>query len=65
MGFREKLKDEIRAVAKVHHVWVNTICLTGALLGYNVLSVVRRYLGQGGLLRLFLLPLPEQEKENP
>jgi hypothetical protein len=49
---------------EVHHVWVTTICLTGALLGYNVLSVVRRYLGKGGLLRLFLSPLPEQGKEK-
>jgi len=50
--------------ADIHHVWVNAICLSGALLGYNVLSVVRRHLGKGGLLRLFLSPLPEQAKEN-
>jgi len=50
--------------AEVHHVWVNTICLTGALLGYNALSVVRRHLGQGGLLRLFLSPLPEEPGAN-
>jgi len=50
--------------AKGHHVWVNSICLSGALLGYNVLSVVRRHLGQGGLIRLFLTPLPEQPEKN-
>ena len=50
--------------AEVAHVWVNTICLTGALLGYNALSVVRRHLGQGGLLRLFLSPLPEEPGAN-
>jgi hypothetical protein len=44
----------------IHHVWVNTICLSGALLGYNALSVVRRHLGEGGLMRLFLSPLPEE-----
>jgi hypothetical protein len=44
--------------ADVYHVWVNTICLSGALLGYNVLSVVRRQLGEGGLIRLFMSPLP-------
>ena len=32
----------------------NTICLSGALLGYNMLTVIRRYLGEGGLLRLFM-----------
>jgi hypothetical protein len=48
--------------AEIHHVWVNTICLSGALLGYNALSVVRRHLGEGGLIRLFLSPLPEESK---
>lgn len=48
--------------AEVHHVWVNTICLTGALLVYNALSVVRRHLGEAGLIRLFLSPLPEESK---
>ena len=52
--------------AEVHHVWVNTICLSGALLGYNALSVVRRHLGEGGLIRLFLSPLPEKSRaEEP
>jgi hypothetical protein len=48
--------------AEVHHVWANTICLSGALLGYNALAVVRRHLGKGGLIRLFLSPLPEESK---
>ena len=48
--------------AEIHHVWVNTICLTGALLGYNALSVIRRHLGEGGLIRLFLTPLPEESR---
>ena len=46
--------------ADVHHVWANTICLSGALLGYNALSVVRRHLGNRGLIRLFLSPMPEE-----
>jgi hypothetical protein len=44
--------------ADVHHVWANTIGLSGALLGYNLLSVVQRHLGEGGLIRIFLSPLP-------
>lgn len=43
---------------EIHHVWVNVIGLSGALLGYNALSVVRSHLGEGGLLRMFLTPLP-------
>ena len=44
--------------AEIHHVWINAICLSGALLGYIVLSVVRSHLGPGGLLRMLLAPLP-------
>ena len=56
-GFGPSLIAVIRG-AHLHHVWVNTLCLSGALLGYNVLSVVRQHLGEGGLRRMFLEPLP-------
>jgi hypothetical protein len=46
--------------AEAPHVLVNTICLSGALLGYNVFSVVRRQLGEGGLAKLFLSPIAEK-----
>lgn len=45
-----------------YHVWANTLCLSGALLGYNALSVVREHLGEGELLRIFTSPLPEETK---
>lgn len=44
--------------ADAAHILVNTFCLTIALLGYNALAVIRKYLGTGGLLRFFLSPLP-------
>jgi len=50
--------------ADIHHVWINTICLSGALLGYNILAVIRQHLGDGGLLRPFLTPLPEEPKQK-
>lgn len=50
--------------AEVHHVWVNVICLSGALLGYNALSVIRRHLGEGRLIRMFFLPLPEESRPS-
>jgi len=50
--------------ADVYHVWVNTICLSGALLSYNLLSVVRKRLGKGALLRMFSTPLPEGSGES-
>ena len=42
----------------VYHVWANTLCLSGALLGYNAISVVRQHLGEKGLRRIFTSPLP-------
>jgi len=48
----------------IHHIWANALCLSGALLGYNVLFVVRRNLGERGLLQMFLSPLPEETKDN-
>lgn len=46
--------------AEVHHVLANTICMSGALVGYNALAVVRRNLGKGGLIRMFMSPLPSK-----
>ncbi len=57
-GFGPALSAIYRS-ADVHHVWANTICISAALLGYNALSVVRRQLGGGVLLTLFLAPLAE------
>jgi hypothetical protein len=37
----------------VYHLWANSVCITGAILVYNALSVVRHHLGEGGLARLF------------
>ena len=58
-GFAPSLRAVFHHV-DIYHVWVNAICLSGALLGYNILSVIRRHLGEGGLIRLFLSPLPEE-----
>lgn len=57
-GFGPALTAAFRH-ADAPHIWANTICLSGALFGYNVLTVVRRHLGEGGLARLLLSPLPE------
>lgn len=39
------------------HIWANAICVTAALLFYNVLSALNRHLGRGGLIGFFLSPL--------
>jgi hypothetical protein len=44
--------------AKLPHVLATTLCLSGALLAYNGLALIRRHLGPGGLLKLFKTPPP-------
>jgi len=38
------------------HLWANIICVTGALLFYNLISVLNRHLGTSELARVFLSP---------
>lgn len=49
------------------HILVNAMCISGALLVYNALSVIRRYLGDKPLFKLFLVPLPPpaEHSESP
>jgi hypothetical protein len=46
----------------VKHVWLNTICLSAALLSYNMLSVIRKHLGKAAMLNMFMTPLPEDDE---
>jgi hypothetical protein len=57
-GFAAALAAGLRE-EDLHHVLANTICFSGALLGYNLLTVIRQHLGEGGLLRLFLKRRPK------
>ncbi len=58
-GFGPSLRAVLQH-AEIHHVWANAIGLSGAVLGYNALAVVRRHLGERPLFRLFLSPLPRE-----
>lgn len=56
-GFVPSLEN-VFAKAETSHVVANTIALGGALLVYNVFSLIHGHLGEGGLVRLFLSPPP-------
>ena len=45
-------------------VWANTVCLGWALLGYNVLSALRRRFGEKWLIRLFFARPAGQREET-
>jgi hypothetical protein len=56
-GFVASLLNVLRH-EDVPHVLANTLSTTGALLVFNALTVVKRHLGEYGLARMFLAPLP-------
>ena len=49
--------------ADMPHIWANTICLSGALLVYNALAVIQQNIGERGLLRIFMSPIPKESAE--
>lgn len=63
-GFFAALAESYEA-EDAHHVLVNTIVITWALLVYNLLTVIRRHLGEGSLVRIILQPLPEARPKVP
>lgn len=50
--------------ADMPHVWTNAIVLSGALLVYNAMNIIRLNLGEGGLRAVFLSPPPKRETKR-
>jgi hypothetical protein len=48
----------------IRHVWATAAAVTVALLAFNMLFVVRRHIGEGGLLAMFTAPLPQETGED-
>src|SRR5690349_16195507 len=46
------------------HVWANTICIAGALITYNFLTLLRLCLGPNGLRKILLSP-PVKPVDQP
>jgi len=61
-GFGAALTAEWQQ-ADTYHILLNVICLSAALLSYNMLSVVRKRMGKGALLQMFLSPLPREREK--
>jgi len=49
----------------VYHVWAGTIAVGGALLVFNVATILREHLGRRGLRRLFFVMPREELKKHP
>lgn len=49
--------------ADIYHVWLNLICVSSALLFYNILSVIHKNLGTKAIIQMFITPLPKEESK--
>ena len=47
----------------IYHVWLNFICVSGALFFYNIFSVIQRNLGTKAFIKIFITPLPEEDNK--
>jgi hypothetical protein len=62
-GFIDSLLNVFSHV-NIYQVYVNSICVAGALLVFNFLSLLNRYLGEGGIGKILIKPFPEPHKET-
>jgi hypothetical protein len=60
-GFFNALKN-LANDANMYHIWVNIICVFGALFFYNFGSFLLKYLGKGGMMELLFSPYPNENK---
>jgi hypothetical protein len=63
-GFIPSLLQVVRH-EDLPHILAAAIGVTGALLVFNTMSVIRRHVGNRGLFELFLSPLPEEKRDEP
>ena len=56
-AFKNLLND-----ANMYHIWVNIICVFGALFFYNFGSFLNKQLGNGGIMDMLSSPYPEANK---
>jgi hypothetical protein len=59
-GIIEALKN-LTNLANVYHIYANTICVFGALLGFNLWSVIKLTFGKGVFWKLMLSKIKETE----
>jgi len=62
-GFIDSLMHVFSHV-NIYQVYVNSICVAGALFGFNFLSLLNRYLGKGGIGKILINPFPELPNET-
>ncbi len=57
-GVGEALKN-LWSGADIYHIWVNTICVFGALFFYNIWSVIKGHFGERIFIKLMRSPMED------
>jgi len=60
-GFLPAIKG-LAGSADRYHIWVNIICMFGAIFFFNLGSVIKVFLGEKGIWKILLAPVPEKKK---
>jgi len=60
-GFFNALKNLVHD-SNMYHIWVNIICVFGALFFYNYGSFLFKYIGKGAIIDMLFSPYPEANK---
>ena len=60
-GFFPALKG-LAGSADRYHIWVNIICMFGAIFFFNLGSVTKAYLGETSIWKMLRAPVPEKKK---
>lgn len=60
-GFINALKV-LSSHKEFYHIFVNTICVFGALLGFNLYSVIKKHYGENWMSKILSTPTPIDKK---
>lgn len=60
-GFENAVKG-LWGKTEFYHIIVNTICVFGALLGFNLWAVIKKHHGDGWLVKILSSPAPDAKK---
>lgn len=61
---KKNIEKALWSSSNQYHIWVNLICVFGALFFFNLGSVLKKHLGEIGLLKVLLDPLPPTKKHE-
>ena len=48
----------------IYHLWVNIICVFGAILLFNIWTVFKKHYGKGVFPQMMMSPIPEKGKHS-